>query len=196
VIVFSRAAGPKSRDTDATGRLEVVGASSQARPTAAGSHDYPEGMRHDRYHAQPATSDKAMKLAAIQSFFAAYANDDRAAIAAALAEDIAWTIPGHHPLSGTKRGIDEVIAFFDSLAAAGMKAETFFLEANDQYVVDIHRGYSTLGEGAVDTTWALVWHFNADGKVDRVVNLSGDQHQMDNYVWQNFELAPLPQRLA
>jgi ketosteroid isomerase-like protein len=145
---------------------------------------------------QPATSDKAMKLAAIQSFFAAYANDDRAAIAAALAEDIAWTIPGHHPLSGTKRGIDEVIAFFDSLAAAGMKAETFFLEANDQYVVDIHRGYSTLGEGAVDTTWALVWHFNADGKVDRVVNLSGDQHQMDNYVWQNFELAPLPQRLA
>ena len=77
-----------------------------------------------------------------------------------------------------------------------MKAETFFLEASYEYVVDVHRGYSTLGEGAVDTTWALVWHFNAEGKVDRVVNLSGDQHRMDNYIWQNFELAPLPQRLG
>jgi len=28
-----------------------------------------------------------------------------------MANDIAWTIPGHHPLAGTKRGIDEVLAF-------------------------------------------------------------------------------------
>lgn len=44
--------------------------------------------------------------------------------------------------------------------------------------------------------WALVWHFDADGQVDHVANLSGDQHQMDTYVWANFPLAPLPARLA
>ncbi|MEU4704715.1 hypothetical protein, partial [Nonomuraea dietziae] len=61
---------------------------------------------------------------------------------------------------------------------------------------DVHRGWTTQGIGKVDTLWALVWHFNADGKVDRVVNLSGDQHQMDAFVWANYDLAPIPDRLA
>ncbi len=135
-------------------------------------------------------------LATIRAFFDAYAADDRDAISAALAADIEWLIPGRHPLAGTKHGIDEVLAFFAALAKAGFKAETFFLQASDDYVVDIHRGYSTQGVGEVDTTWALVWHFNADGKVDRVINLSGDQHQMDAFVWANFDLRPVPDRLA
>jgi hypothetical protein len=29
-----------------------------------------------------------------------------------------------------------------------------------------------------------------------VFNLCGDQHQMDAFVWSNFDLAPLPGRLA
>lgn len=70
------------------------------------------------------------------------------------------------------------------------------LGSNDEYVVDIHRGWSTEGVGKVDTTWALVWHFGADDKVDRVINLSGDQHQMDSFIWANFDLKPLPDRLA
>jgi uncharacterized protein len=136
------------------------------------------------------------KIQAISDFFEAYARYDLDGMRAVLTDDIAWTIPGHHALSGTKHGLDEVLAFFAQLAKAGMKAETFFLEANEEYVVDIHRGYSTEGEGQVDTLWALVWHFNSDGKVDRVDNLTLDQHQMDTYIWKNFPLAPLPTRLA
>ena len=52
----------------------------------------------------------------------------------------------------------------------------------DDDVVDLHRGYSTGGDGKVDTTWALVWHLDAAGKVDRVVNLPGDQHQVDAFI--------------
>jgi hypothetical protein len=45
-------------------------------------------------------------------------------------------------------------------AVAGLAgAEPLFLEANAEYVVDIHRGWTTEGAGKVDTTWALVWHF-------------------------------------
>jgi hypothetical protein len=62
--------------------------------------------------------------------------------------------------------------------------------------VDIHRGWTTEGTGRVDTMWALVWHFDPNGKVDRVVNLSADQHEMDTYIWANYELAQLPDRLA
>ena len=106
----------------------------------------------------------ASKLETIERFFAAYAAQDGHRMSEALADDVEWTIPGHHPLAGTKRGSDEVRAFFDALASAGFRAETFFLEANDEYVVDIHRGYSTQGTGAVDTTWALIWHFDDDGR--------------------------------
>ncbi|MFG2558665.1 hypothetical protein [Streptomyces sp. NPDC048496] len=60
----------------------------------------------------------------------------------------------------------------------------------------MHRGWSTEGVGKVDTIWALVWHFGADGKVDSVVNPSADQHQMDSFIWANFSLAALPDRLA
>jgi hypothetical protein len=92
-------------------------------------------------------------VAVVTEFFAAYAEHDRGRIGAVLAPAISWSIPGHHPLSGTKHGVDEVLAFFDALTAAGMRAETYFLEASDDYVVDIHRGWSTLGEGRVDTDW-------------------------------------------
>ncbi|CAL9674898.1 nuclear transport factor 2 family protein [Streptomyces sp. enrichment culture] len=139
---------------------------------------------------------KDPKIEAIERFFTAYAANDVEGIAQVLAEDIEWTIPGHHPLSGTKHGIDEVRSFFQQLAKTGFQAAPMFLEANEEYVVDVHRGWSTEGVGKVDTIWALVWHFGADGKVDRVVNLSGDQYQMDSFVWANFELAPLPDRLA
>ncbi|WP_395293679.1 nuclear transport factor 2 family protein [Kitasatospora hibisci] len=141
-------------------------------------------------------STKDPKAEVIERFFAAYAAGDVEAMSAVLAEDIAWTIPGRHPLSGTKHGIAEVRSFFDQLGKAGFQAEPVFFGTNDEYVVDVHRGYSTQGVGRVDTLWALVWHFNAEGKIDRVINLSGDQHQMDNFIWDNFTLAPLPDRLG
>lgn len=52
----------------------------------------------------------------IQAFFTAYAAKDVGRVAEVLAPDIVWRIPGHHPLSGEKRGIEEVLAFFDQLA--------------------------------------------------------------------------------
>ena len=141
-------------------------------------------------------AEKDPKIEAIGRFFAAYAVNDVDGMSAVLAHDIDWTIPGHHPLSGTKHGLDEVVSFFTQLGKSGFHAEPIFLGSDNDHVVDIHRGWTTKGVGKVDAVWALVWHFNADGKVDRVVNLSGDQHQMDNYIWANFKLAPLPGRLA
>ncbi|MFB6521862.1 nuclear transport factor 2 family protein [Streptomyces sp. NPDC056401] len=141
-------------------------------------------------------SDKSTKVEAITKFFTAYAAYDLDGMREVLAEGIEWTIPGHHPLSGIKRGVEEVAAFFTQLGKAGFQADPLFLEANEEYVVDVHRGWTTGGVGKVDTLWALVWHFDADGKVDRVTNLSGDQHQMDSYVWANYDLAPIPDRLA
>lgn len=86
-------------------------------------------------------------------FFAACADGDQTAIATVLSEDATWAIPGHHPLSGTKRGVAEILSFFDQLAKTGFKAEPIFFGTDDEYVVDIHRGWSSEGTGQVDTTW-------------------------------------------
>jgi hypothetical protein len=109
---------------------------------------------------------------------------------------VAWTIPGHHPLSGTKHGSEEVLSFFDQLGKLGSRLTPIFLEAATSMSL-ISTGDGPLkASGQVDTTWALVWHFGADGKFDRVGNLSGDQHQMNAFIWPNLALKPLPDRLA
>ncbi|MFG2291931.1 hypothetical protein [Streptomyces sp. NPDC048603] len=43
---------------------------------------------------------------------------------------------------------------------------------------------------------ALVWHFDAGGKIDRGHNLSGDQRRTNAYVWANYAPSPIPDRLA
>lgn len=55
----------------------------------------------------------------VQDFFAAYGANDLDGIAAVMGEDVKWHIPGRHPLSGTKEGRDEVLAFFAQLGVAG-----------------------------------------------------------------------------
>jgi ketosteroid isomerase-like protein len=91
-------------------------------------------------------------LASIRRFFEAYARKDVGAVREVMAEDIVWTIPGHHPLSGSKRGIDEVLAFFDQLARAKFRAQPLVIAESGDYVVDHHRGWSEADEG-IDQTW-------------------------------------------
>jgi uncharacterized protein len=67
---------------------------------------------------EPAMSTDS-KIEAINRFFAAYASYDLDGMRAVLTDDIEWTIPGHHPLSGTKHGVEEVAAFFTELGKAG-----------------------------------------------------------------------------
>lgn len=133
-------------------------------------------------------------LQVIQDFFAAYARQDVNAVRAVMAEDIAWTIPGHHPLSGTKRGIAEVLAFFDQLARADFKAQPLVIVEQGDYVIDHHRGWSEVGPG-IDQTWCLVFRFEA-GRIKDVVNFASDQHAADRFFWAAYPLKPIPERLA
>ena len=61
------------------------------------------------------------------------------------------------PLSaGTKRGITEFTEFFGKLGQAGFKAEVMILAANDTYVIDAHRGFSTAEDENIDLNWILL----------------------------------------
>jgi ketosteroid isomerase-like protein len=146
-------------------------------------------------HAAPAKGREHPNVKLIRGYYEAYAANDLAAMRERyFATDIRWTIPGHHPLAGTKHGVDEVLAFFAQLAKAGFRADPIFLAADGDWVVDLHRGWSTTPAG-LDLTWALAFRISA-GRIAEAVNYPGDQHAADTYFWHNYPLAPLPTRLA
>lgn len=130
----------------------------------------------------------------IKDYYAAYGSGDVTALRRFFADDIRWTIPGHHPLSGTKVGVEEVLAFFARLAEAGFRAEPIFLAADGEWVVDLHRGWSTTPEG-LDITWALAFRIRAR-RIVEAVNFAADQHAADRFFWRAYPLAPIPDRLA
>src|SRR6185436_7503426 len=53
----------------------------------------------------------------LDRFFAAYGSRDLVSLRGVLAEQATWTFPGHHPLSGTRVGVDAIVAFFDAMGA-------------------------------------------------------------------------------
>ncbi|MBA2676101.1 MAG: nuclear transport factor 2 family protein [Ramlibacter sp.] len=143
---------------------------------------------------QPNPGATMSNLQKIQAFFTAYAAKNVAGVREVMASDISWTIPGHHPLAGTKRGIDEVLAFFDQLGKANFKAQPLVVAENGDYVIDHHRGWSEEA-GGLDLTWCLVFRFEG-GKIKEVVNFCADQHLADLFFWKVYQLKPIPDRLA
>jgi uncharacterized protein len=142
-----------------------------------------------------AQQGKHPNVALIEEYYAADGGNDLDAMRNRFfASDIVWRIPGHHPLAGVKRGVDEVVAFFGQFARARFRAETVFLEANDEWVVDLHRGWSEAGPG-IDMMWALAFRVR-DGTIVKAVNYPGDQHAADRFFWAMYPLKPIPDRLA
>lgn len=125
-------------------------------------------------------SENSPALNVVQNFFAAYGAGDMEKLRSYVADDVEWHIPGHHALAGTKRGIEEFTGFFTQLGKAGFKAEVLILAANDQYVIDAHRGWSTKADSNIDLNWVLLYQIK-DGKIVRVQNFSGDLYASDAF---------------
>ncbi|SDK59975.1 nuclear transport factor 2 family protein [Nonomuraea jiangxiensis] len=131
----------------------------------------------------------------IRGYYAAYADGDLDALRERFfAPDIRWTIPGHHPLAGTKRGVEEVLAFFAELGRAGFRADPMALAPDGDWVIDLHRGWSTAPEG-LDITWALAFRIRSN-RIVEAINFAADQHAADAFFWRVYKLAKIPDRLA
>ena len=120
------------------------------------------------------------------------------------APDIQWTLPGRHPLGGTKHGADEVLAFFHELNKSGVQVDLIHIDQwTDDTVVEVHRGYGTVGDPNVDpSTYARLDAVNCthykvvDGKIAVVQVYMGDQYGADNFFWVASKMKPLPDRIA
>ncbi len=123
-------------------------------------------------------SSPQANLDLVTRMYACFNSDDMDTIRREIfAPDLVWNLPGHHPLSGTKNGSEEVIQFFLALRRANIRVtldpaadpatgiDTF----GDSTVVEVHRGQ---GEITVERR----------------------QRRLDHLPAQRAQLHPLPRR--
>lgn len=117
----------------------------------------------------------------IHDFFTAYGNNDAEGIKKVLDEKIKWHIPGEHPLSGTKTGIEEVLEYFKQLGKGSFKAEPIVMGVNDTHVIDCHRNWSTLeNEENLDIMSCLLWRIE-NNKIKEVHNFPENQQKVNSF---------------
>lgn len=111
----------------------------------------------------------------IDKFFKAYSENNLEGIHAVLNKDIKWHIPGEHPLSGTKNGINEVLKFFKKLRKGSFRAEPIIMGVNDNYVIDCHKNWSNVEEFEnLNSMSCLLWRIE-NNKIVEVHNFPEDQ---------------------
>jgi len=133
-------------------------------------------------------------IAIVKQFFKYYEKNDVVGLREIFADDIEWHVPGHHPLAGLKKGVEEVIAYYKQLQRANFKAEVIILEGNDDHVIDCHRGWARVGDHKLDMNWVLLYTIE-DGKIKSMQNFPGDQHAADDFFWKVYKLKQIPDRL-
>ncbi len=98
-----------------------------------------------------------------------------------LAADVRWVIPGNHPLSGVKNGVNEVLDYLARLGKAAFRAEPIVLGVNESFVIDCHRNWTNLpATPNFEGMSCLLWRIEK-GKIAEVYNFPQDQHQVDSF---------------
>lgn len=138
---------------------------------------------------------KSPAIDIVNQFYEAYGREDIDAMRAVISPSCRWMIPGHHPLSGTHVGRDEVVSYFDLLRRGNFKAEIIYLTGDAEHAIDVHRGWGQFEGSSVDTNWVLYYTVR-DGLIEEVQNFCYDQHAADLFYWKVWHLKPLPQRTA
>lgn len=137
-------------------------------------------------------------MAVVDKMYACFAKGDMATLKTdVFAADISWNLPGHHPLSGVKQGPDEVIAFFGALMQTGITVDNItFGTMGEDGVVERHTGHGKLRNGEEIIFPTCSYYRIKDGRIAQVQVYTGDQHGVDRYFWEMYELKPIPDRLG
>ena len=109
--------------------------------------------------------------------------------------NIKWTMPGHHPMSGTMVGADAVIAFLKNLYTAGIRVEDVHLgELDNGVLIEKHTGHGKVGNEEFIFPTCTTYAFK-DGKISEVQVHNGDPIAADRFFWLAFKLKDIPARL-
>ena len=133
----------------------------------------------------------------VEKMYHCFKTGDMATLKAEVfAEDIVWHLPGHNPLAGTKRGVNEVLAFFGRLRALGAQVQPLEMgELNNGGVAEIYRAHGEVN-GVKMEAFNCNYYTIRNGKIAEVQVLMADQQNYDTFIWAGVPLKPLPDRLA
>lgn len=117
-----------------------------------------------------------------------------------LTPDFTYCIPGHHPLSGIKHGVDEVAAFFSTMVEKAnlLQDNLTITPFGEDGVVDVHHAYSAQGgvNGAFLEIYNCFIYKIRDGKLAEIRVFTNAQHSIDDYFCAIYAYKPIPQSLA
>lgn len=120
----------------------------------------------------------------LQAFLDAYAADDLAALAAALAEDAVWHVGGTHRHSGDYVGRQAILEYFGRVAAETsrtLRLNPIELLANDRRGAVFLRVTAERDGLQLDVTMAEGFHFNDDGRIREFWAHATDQDAIDRF---------------
>jgi uncharacterized protein len=119
----------------------------------------------------------------VRDGFSAFAAMDTEALRKIIAPDAAWHVGGRSPLTGSYKGVDEILAFFGrtmELSGGTFAIDLHDVAGNDEhvfaaYAVSAQREGKTLRDTAV-----LVFHVTG-GQVTEAWTVAGDQYRSDEF---------------
>ena len=159
------------------------------------------------------TTNTESNVALVQRMYACFDAGDMDTIRKEVfAPDIVWHLPGRHPLSGTKHGAEEVIAFFLQLRRANIQVRidpktdprTGVYPFGEETAVEVHRGQgtTTLQDATGQKTEVKLDALNCthyrvrNGRIADVQVYISDQYSVDQFFSAVYQLKPIPDRLA
>ena len=98
----------------------------------------------------------------IDQVFEVYKQHDFNGIKKVMDDNVTWIFLGRHPLAGIKKGINEVVAFFDKMGEIVMKSnpkiEKLITQENDDYAIKcIHFKRNSADGNNIDHHACVLW---------------------------------------
>ena len=121
----------------------------------------------------------------VEQYFEAYAKHDIDGIKEVMDENVVWTFSGQHPLAGVKKGLEEVVKFFDKMGAimaqSNSKMEKLITSENDKYFIECQYSRTNRTDGNnLDHHTCVLWTVE-NGKITEGRHFFADPKAADRY---------------
>jgi uncharacterized protein len=119
----------------------------------------------------------------IRKGYAAFSAGDMDTLRKIFAPDAIWHAPGRNPLSGSYKGVEEILGFFGKsmeLTDMSLAVDLHDVAGNDEHVFAAHTSTGRRSGKELRVNQVLVFHASG-GKVTEVWQVSGDQYAEDDF---------------
>jgi ketosteroid isomerase-like protein len=121
----------------------------------------------------------------VNKYFEYYAKRNLAGIEEVMSENVTWYFLGQHPLAGIKKGITEVVDFFNKVGKIMKESnptiEKLIVSENSRYLIEcIHSKTNRTENNNLEHYACVLWTFE-NGKIIEGRHFFSDQQALNKY---------------